>query len=295
MEEDSKPLTAFTVGPLEFYQCECMPFGLTNAPATFQCLTENCPGDLNQNWCIIYLDDIIVFSKTPKEHIEQLCGVFIKLASAGLKLKPSKCDFFKTKITYLGHVVSGNGIKIDPKKTKAVKNWPRPQTITNVRAFLGFTNQYRKFIPNYAYIANPLNKLISGENSKTKHMNVQWTNECTEAFEKLCCSTPILAYVNYQNKFILHTDASDHGLGAVLYQMDDNNKKRVIAFASRSFNPAEKNYPAHELEFLALKWAVTSRFHEYLYRGEFEVYTDNNPLTYVLTTAKLDATDGLIL
>ena len=99
------------VGPLGFYQWEWMPFGLTNAPATFQCLMENCMGDLNLNWCIIYLDDIIVFSKTPKEHIEWLCGVFTKLTYVGLKLKPSKCDFFKTKITYLGHVVSRMALK----------------------------------------------------------------------------------------------------------------------------------------------------------------------------------------
>ena len=115
-----------------------------------------------------------------------------------------------------------------------------------MRAFLGFTNQYRKFILNYVHITNPLNKLISGENSKRKHMKVQWTYKCTEAFETLkepCCSTPILAYANYQKKFILHTDGSDHGLGAVLYQMDDNDKKRVIVFVSRSLNPVRKKLP----------------------------------------------------
>ena len=124
-----------------------MSFGLTNALATFQRLMESCLGDLYLNWCIIYLDDIIVFSKTPEEHIERLRGVFEKLASAGLKLKPSKCEFFKKRITYLGHVVSENGIESDPKKTEAVRNWPKPITVTYVKKFLGFTNQYRKFIP----------------------------------------------------------------------------------------------------------------------------------------------------
>ena len=293
MEEESKPLTAFTVGPLGFFECERMPFGLMNAPATFQRLMESCLGDLHLNWCIIYLDDIIVFSETPQEHIRGLHGVFQKLASAGLKLKPSKCEFSKKKITYLGHVVSEKGIEVDPRKTEAVQKWPIPKTVTDVRSFLGFTNQYRKFIPKYAHVAGPLNELISGDNSKKKKKEVQWTPECQEAFEALkehCCTTPVLAYADCKKPFRLHTDASDLGLGAVLYQQDENGKNRVIAYASRTLSQAEKNYPAHKLEFLALKWAVTSRFHEYLYGGEFVVDTDNNPLTYVLTSAKLDAT-----
>ena len=275
MEEESKPLTAFTVGPLGFFECERMPFGLTNAPATFQRLMESCLGDLHLNWCIIYLDDIIVFSETPREHIKRLCGVFQKLASAGLKLKPSKCEFFKKKITYLGHVVSENGIEVDPKKTEAVQKWPVPKTVTDVRIFLGFTNQYRKFIPKYAHVAGPLNELISGDNSEKKKKEVQWTPGCQEAFEALkehCCTTPVPGYANYKKPFRLHIDASDLGLGAVLYQQDETGKNRVIAYASRTLSQAEKNYPAHKLEFLALKWAVTSRFHEYLYGGEFAVY-----------------------
>ena len=139
----SKPLTAFTVGPLRFYECERMPFGLTNAPATFQRLMESCLGDLHLNWCIIYLGDVIVFSKTPKEHIDRLRGVFYKLFLAGLKLKPKKCEFFKSKIAYLGHIVSAKGIETDPKKVEAVKNWTVPKTVTDVRSFLGFTTYYR--------------------------------------------------------------------------------------------------------------------------------------------------------
>ena len=165
MDEDSKPFTAFSVGPLGFYECKQMPFSLTNSPATFQRLMESCLGNLHLNWCIIYLDDIIVFSKTPEKHIRRLRGVFAKLASAGLKLKSSKYEFFKQRITYLGYVVSENGIETDPKKMEAVRNWPAPKTVTEIRGFLGFTNQYRKFIPKYAQKAAPLNELISGENS----------------------------------------------------------------------------------------------------------------------------------
>ena len=127
LDEDSIPYTAFTVGPLGFYKCLRMLFGLTNAPATFQRLMENCLGDLHLNWCIIYLDDIIIYSKTPEEHVERLEAVFKKLSSAGLKLKPSKCKFFKSQITYLGHIVSNEGIATDPKKIKAIQLWPRPE------------------------------------------------------------------------------------------------------------------------------------------------------------------------
>ena len=122
MPEASKPLTAFTVGPLGFYECVWMPFGLTNALATFQHLMETCLGEMHLKWCIIYLDDIIVFSKTPEEHIERLRGVFEKLSAAGLRLKLSKCEFFKSCVAYLGHIVSKNGIETDPKKLKPSKN-----------------------------------------------------------------------------------------------------------------------------------------------------------------------------
>ena len=120
MAEDCKQYTAFTCGPLGFFECETMPFGATNAPATFQRLMEDCLGDLNMNWCIVYLDDVIVFSKTPDEHLERLEAVFQKLSAAGLKLKPSKCTFFKTEITYLGHLITSEGVATDPKKIEAV-------------------------------------------------------------------------------------------------------------------------------------------------------------------------------
>ena len=295
LEEEAKPLTAFTVGPLGFWECEHMPFGLTNAPATFQRLMESCLGELHLNWCIIYLDDIIVFSRTPEEHIHRLRAVFEKLKAAGLKLKPSKCDFFKKEIKYLGHVVSEQGVSTDPGKIKAVTEWPQPTTVTEVRSFLGFVSYYRRFIPNFSKVAKPLNQLLQnleGTPSQKKKFKVHWGPEQQEAFEtlqRLCTESPVLAYADFKAPFILHTDASGEGLGAVLYQVQEG-KQRVIAYASRSLSKSEKNYPVHKLEFLALKWAITDKFHEYLYGSQFQVYTDNNPLTYVLTTAKLDAT-----
>ena len=269
------------------------PFGLTNAPATFQRLMESCLGEMHLNWCIIYLDDIIVFSKSREEHLERLKGVFQKLREAGLKLKPSKYEFFRDKIAYLGHIISKAGVETDPKKIQNITDWVRPKTVTDVRQFLGFTNYYRKFIKQYAQIANPLNKLISGENAKKKNKKVEWTAECEEAFKKLkeiCTHTPVLTYADYKRPFKLTTDASKKGLGAVLSQVGEDGKERPVAFASRTLNKAEKNYTTHKLEFLALKWSITDRFHEYLYGSTFEVFTDNNPLSYVLSSAKLDAT-----
>ena len=239
MTEDSKPLTAFTVGPLGFYECVWMPFGLTNALATFQCLMETCLGEMHLKWCIIYLDDIIVFSRTPEEHIERLRGVFLKLAAAGLRLKPSKCEFFKSKVNYLGHIVSKEGIETDPKKIEAIEKWPVPKMVTEVRSFLGFTNYYCKFIPQYTQVAKPLNQLVSGDNANKKKTSVNWTSECQDAFEHLkclCSQTPILAYVDYTKPFRLHTDASESGLGAVLYQQQTNGTEGVIAYVSRTLS-----------------------------------------------------------
>ena len=296
MAEECKAFTAFTCGPLGFYECETMPFRATNAPATFQRLMHNCLGDLNMTWCVVYLDDIIVFSDNPKDHIVRLEAVFKKLASAGLKLKPLKCFFFKEEIDYLGHLVSGKGVATSPKKIEAVIKWPVPQTVYDVRSFLGFVGYYRRFIRDFSKISKPIREVIIGLENQSKRVAkktlINWSEAAQSAFEvlkELCVNAPILAFPDYKLPFILHTDSSTEGLGAVLYQKQEG-KLRVIAYASRSVTNTESNYPTHKLEFLALKWAICEKFHEYLYGSTpFEVYTDNNPLTYVLTTAKLDA------
>ena len=152
LTEASTPLTAFTMGPLGFYECVQMPFGLTNALATFQHLMETCLGEMHLKWCIIYLDEIIVFLKMQEEHIKRLRGVFEKLSAAGMRLKPSKCEFFKSQTAYLGHIVSKDGIETEKKKITAIQECPVPKTVTEVCSFLGFTNYYHKFIPKYAWI-----------------------------------------------------------------------------------------------------------------------------------------------
>ena len=147
MDEESKPLTAFKSGPLRFYECKRMPFRLTNTPATFQRLMETCLGDLNLHWCIIYLDDVVIFSKDLSSHLERLEAVFQKLEKAGLQLKPSKCELFQGQLAYLGHVISAQGAATDEGKIEAIKNWPTPKIIMEVQSFLGFMGYYHRFIP----------------------------------------------------------------------------------------------------------------------------------------------------
>ena len=297
LAEEDKCKTAFTVGPLGFWECERMLFGLTNAPATFQRLMENCMGDLHLNYCLLYLDDIIIFNKTYEEHILHLEAVFEKLQKAGLKLSPSKCKLFQKEIKYLGHIISEKGVAVDPSKISCVKDWPVPTTVSEVQRFIGFTSFYRRFVKDFAKIARPLHLVTQGgihyqtkTKSRVRYPPLEWGTDQQQAFDKLkqaCCDTPILGFADYSKPFLLHTDASTEGIGAVLHQEEDG-VKHVIAYASRGLSRSEKNYPIHE--FLALKWAVTEKFHDYLYGGEFTVMTDNNPLTYVLSSAKLDAT-----
>jgi len=303
VEENHKQYTAFTAGPLGFYEYERLPFGLSNSPATYQRLMESCLSDLmfgEDKVCHIYLDDVIVATKTFSDHKHCLEKVFSKMKDAGMKLSPKKCYLFQDKVKYVGHVVSSQGIETDPEKTKKISTWPTPTNVDEVRTYLGFTSYYRRFVKDFAAIAKPLNALIGGSRNKRKRAGSrsvdsrkwEWGERQQAAFDKLkqaLTSPPILAYPDYSKPFVLHTDASSNGLGAVLYQNFDGID-RVIAYASRGLSQAEQRYQVHKQEFLALKWAVTSKFHDYLYGTSFVVFTDNNPMTYVLEKAKLDAT-----
>ena len=295
LAEDSKKYTAFTVGPLGFYEFQNMPFGLCNAPATFQRLMEHALRDLHLEWCIVYVDDIVIFACTFREHLKRMRAVFQRLREAGLKLKPSKCEWFKESLPYLGHVVDQDGIHPDPKKVKFIQGWPVPRTVTEVRQFIGAANHYRRFIKDYSRLAKPMRKLVKGEFSNKKNTSIveHWDEECQKSFEAVkdaLSNAPVLAYANPSKPFRMVTDASVTGLGAALYQVQEDGSEKPVAFASRALQAAEVNYPVHKLEFLALKWAITCVFKDYLWGGgPFEVNTDNNPLTYVLSTAKLDA------
>ncbi|XP_063438199.1 uncharacterized protein LOC134719148 [Mytilus trossulus] len=302
--EEHKERTAFTVGPLGFFEYNRLPFGLANSPATYQRLMEECLGDLHTKICFIYLDDLIIFSKTVDEHFDRLERIFQRLREVGLKLSPKKCSLFQQRVKYIGHIVSAKGIEPDPEKIDKVMNWPRPTNPEEVRQFLGFVGYYRKFVRDFSKKARPLTDLMpSTSNKKGKGKKGQkktsvevkpwhWDKEQEDAFQELrhhLSNPPVLGFPEYQNPFELHTDACLTGLGAVLYQLQEG-KKRVIAYASRGLSKSERNYPVHKLEFLALRWAICDKFNDYLYGAKFTVLTDNNPLTYVLSSAKLDAT-----
>ena len=304
MGTKSQHLTAF-ITPWGLYEWVRIPFGLMNAPANFQRFMEHCLDELRDEICIPYLDDVIVFSSSFTEHIEHLHKVLRRLREWGVKLKPKKCNLFKQEVSFLGRLVSQHGYCMEPKATSVVQMWKHttPSTVGDVRKLVGLLGVYRRHIKNFSQQAKPIYDLLKEENGKVGEKKnvrssrnpVQWTSEHQRALESLIdqiTSPPILAYPEYDAPFIVHTDASQEGLGAVLYQ-EQQGTIRVIAYASRTLTPAEKNYHLHsgKLEFLALKWAVTEHFRDYLYYApKFVVYTDNNPLTYVLSSAKLNAT-----
>ena len=292
MDEESKQKTAFTVGPLGFYEFNRMPFGLCNAPATFQRLMEACLGELVLETCLIYVDDIIVFAKDENEHLKRLRAVFERIREYGLKMRPHKCTFFSKDVDYLGHHVSAAGIRPDDRHIARVKEFQIPKTVTEVRQFLGFVNHYRRFIKGHSKIARPLQKYTAGENSKEKSAKVELDQEAIDAFEALrnaCITAPVLAFADHTKPFVLETDASKEALGAVLSQVQPDGTTKPVAYGSRTTTAGEKNYHSTKLEFLALKWAVSDEFKDYLICQPFVVKTDNNPLTYIFTTPHLDA------
>ncbi len=286
-----------------------MPQGVTGAPATFQRLMEKAVGDMNLLQVLVYLDDLIVFGATLEEHEERLLKVLDRLEEVGLKVSLDKCQICRDKVKYVGHIVSPDGVSTDPDKVEAVTKWPRPTDLKSLRSFLGFCGYYRRFVANYAAIVKPLTELTKGYppvrkgkkpesvSDRTYYVESElfgsrWTDSCTEAFCKIIdCLThaPVLAFADPTRPYVLHVDASLKGLGAVLNQVYPEGL-RPVAFASRGLNAAEQKYHIHQLEFLSLKWAVVEKFHDYLYGVKFTVVTDNNPLTYVLTTGKLNAT-----
>ncbi|KAI3361878.1 hypothetical protein L3Q82_002197 [Scortum barcoo] len=248
-----------------------------------------------------YNQMILLFSSTVEQHLERLGVVLDRLQDEGLKAKLSKCSFFQKEVSYLGHVISGEGVSTDPSKIEVVANWPIPTTVSELQSFLGFASYYRRFVEGFAKLAAPLHKAVAEFGSvKTgkrsgRGGSVCLSDECQQSFEALrnrLTTAPVLAYADFSLPFILEVDASHGGLGAVLSQ-EQAGKVRPIAYASRGLRRPERNmvnYSSMKLEFLALKWAMTEKFREYLLGNKCVVYMDNNPLSH-LSSAKLGATE----
>uniref|UniRef100_A0A3B1KDF0 Gypsy retrotransposon integrase-like protein 1 n=1 Tax=Astyanax mexicanus TaxID=7994 RepID=A0A3B1KDF0_ASTMX len=300
--EKDKEKTAFCT-PFGLFEFNRMPFGLCNAPSTFQRLMERIFGDQSFHTLLLYLDDIVIFSSDLQQHLQRLDMVLSRLQQHNLKLKLEKCHFFQTRVSYLGHVISESGVETDPEKIRAVVDWKRPTTVKEVRSFLGFASYYRRFVEGFAALAAPLHKLVgalqgSKKQPRSKMHSIvipHWDEVCETSFRALkdrLVRAPVLGFADFTRPFIVEIDASHTGLGAVLSQ-EQEGKRRPIAFASRGLRPSERNmsnYSSMKLELLALKWAVTEKFREYLLGTQFTVYTDNNPLSY-LQSAKLAAVE----
>ena len=275
-DPQDKEKTAFTsrIGLFEF---NVMPFGLCNALATFERLMETVLAGLHWQICLIYLDDVIVSGKSFEDMVKNLGQIFERFQQAGLKLKPRKCSLFARQVVFLGHVISEQGIKTDPKKTECIDKWPTPKNVHDVRAFLGLCGYYRKFVYRFSNIAKPLYRLTE------KRTPFVWSEECAEAFKVLkekLVQSPILAHPDFTKPFILDVDASDKCIGAVLSQETDDGEC-VIAYGSRTLTQSERRYCVTRKELLALVTFVKF-FRHYLYGKKFLVRTDHGSLRWLM-------------
>ena len=254
MEEADVLKPAFRTGFSGLYEFTHMPFGLTNEGASFCRLMEMCIGDQQYVTLLFYLDNISIFGEMANQMLDRIELAFSHLKEFNLKIKPKKLYFFQTSVTFLGHILSADSISPNPEKVAKIKDWPIPKTPKEVHSFVGLASYYRRFIPNLAKCAEPLHALIipasfkqkicKGEMKKNDLPNFQWTPACQEGFNQLkkaLMEAPVLAYPDYSKQFILETDTSLKGLGAILSQKGDDNEVRVIAYTSRSLCPSEKS------------------------------------------------------
>ncbi|XP_063590436.1 uncharacterized protein LOC134767369 [Penaeus indicus] len=281
LEKDSRKFTAFST-PAGLFQFTVLPFGLVNAPAAFNRLMRSLFG--NMEGVETFLDDILVHTTTWDQHCILLEQVLTKLCNANLTARPTKCELGKTTLEYLGHIVGEGQLKPTAEKTINIIDTPPPTSKKQVRSFLGLSGYYRRYIENYASIAAPLTELVK----KSAPSKVTWREEHQRAFDRLkyALTKPILKLPDINNPFILRTDASEVGLGAVLLQ-EDADEKLPVAYASRKLSNTEQKYSVIERECLAVVWA-TKKFYKFLYGREFYLETDHQPLVYLDTAKSLN-------
>ena len=281
--DEDIPKTAFRTryGHFEFL---VMPFGLTNAPATFMHLMQQMFRKYLDESVIVFLDDVLIYSKSKEEHQKHVRTVLQTLRENQLYAKLSKCDFFKKEISFLGHVVNRDGIKMEQTKVDAVKQWPQPENVHEVRSFLGLAGYYRRFVKDFSKIAAPLTNLLH------KNRKFEWVTDEEEAFQKLkqaVCSAPILVIPDPKVAYTVISDASGFAIGAALCQ-DHGKGLQPCAYLSRKMNDHERNYPVHEQELLAIVHALREWRH-YLLGNKFAVITDHRSLQYLQSQDKLSA------
>ena len=275
LSEDAKPKTAFATHS-GLFQFAVMPFGLCNAPATFERLMSQVMRGLHWKRCLVYIDDILVFGHDFESALESLELVLIRVAEYGLQLKSTKCNLFRSSVPFLGHIVGRAGLECDPSKVSAVANWISPTTTKGVREFLGFTGYYRRFVPDYSTVAQPLVRLLG------KDCKFHWTDACQDAFmalRALLIKAPVLAFPKEDLPYIVDTDASDYGIGGVLSQCIEGTE-HVIAYYSKSLNPAQQKYCTTRRELLAVV-ATLDHFKGYVWGPKFLVRTDHAALVWL--------------
>lgn len=271
------------------YQYKRIPFGLQGSPSAFMSVMSDVLRDVNWKYSLVYMDDILIFSKNFDEHLFHLDQVFQKLREANLRLKPSKCNFAVKEVKYLGHVISKDGISVDMSKVEAVKSFPKPKNTTDIRAFLGLANYYRKFIHGFADIATPLNRLL------VKGTKFCWDEPCQKAFDKLkqlLTEAPILAFPDFNKTFILYTDASGFSISYILGQKDAKGRETVVAYGGRALRPAERNWSISDRECLALVEGI-KHYRIYLANKKFQVFTDHSAITFVKKLKEVETNSRL--
>ncbi|KAL0200738.1 hypothetical protein M9458_003925, partial [Cirrhinus mrigala] len=278
--------TAF-ITPTGHYETLVMPFGLCNSPSVFQQFINDVLRDMLGRWCYAYLDDILVYSKTLEEHTQHVRAVLRRLLAHQLYCKLEKCAFHQHTTTFLGFVISSQGVAMDPQKLEAVRSWPLPTSLKQLQRFLGFANFYRRFIQGFSATAAPLTAL-----TKPSRGDFQLTPEAIQAFKKLChlfTTAPVLIHPNPAKPFVVEVDASDVGVGAVLSQRGPDEKLHPCSFFSRKFNPTQQRYGVGDRELLAIKWALEEWRH-WLQGGSdpFTVWTDHQNLTVIRQTKQLN-------
>ncbi|UYV79893.1 hypothetical protein LAZ67_18000997, partial [Cordylochernes scorpioides] len=275
IDEEDREKTAF-ITPDGLYEFRVMPFGLCNAPATFERMMDKLLAGLKWTICLCYLDDIIVYATSFKEHIERLGKVLRCIQKAGLCINHEKCRFGSREIKVLGHLVTESGIRPDPDKIEAITNFPTPKTTTEVRSFMGLCSYYRRFVKDFANKAKPLHDLLRN------NVKFFWSNEQEQSFQILKSAPttdPVLGHFKEDAETLVHTDASGYGVGAVLTQLVEG-KEKPIAYASRTLNAAERNYSTTERECLAVVWAIY-KFKPYLFGKHFTVVSDHHSLCWL--------------